>query len=126
MSPAGTDLVDRIRAILSGPGITEQRMFGGTCFMLDGNMVAGTQRGELLVRVGKDGHAAALARPHTHPMVMGERTAAGYVVVTAEGMRTERQLRDWIALARAHVATLPPKKKKAPAAKAGAKSRARR
>jgi hypothetical protein len=29
MSPAGTDLVDRIRAILSGPGITEQRMFGG-------------------------------------------------------------------------------------------------
>ncbi len=29
-------------------------MFGGICFMLNGNMVAGTLRNELLVRVGKE------------------------------------------------------------------------
>ena len=76
------DLVSRIRAVLNGPDITEQRMFGGVCFMLNGNMVAGTLRNELLVRVGKEGNDAALARPHTHPMEMG-MPAPGYVMVTA-------------------------------------------
>jgi len=70
------DLVSRIRAVLNGPDITEQRMFGGVCFMLNGNMVAGTLRNELLVRVGKDGNDAALARPHTHPMEMGRPAPA--------------------------------------------------
>ena len=52
--------------MLDGPNLTEQKMFGGVCFMLNGNMVAGTLRGELLVRVGKEANDAALARPHTH------------------------------------------------------------
>lgn len=63
---ADPELVGRIRAVLSGPDITEQRMFGGVCFMLNGNMVAGTLRGELLVRVGKEANDDALKRPHTH------------------------------------------------------------
>ena len=44
-------------------------MFG--CFMVDGNMVAGTSKRGLLVRVGKEGHAAALQRPHARTMEMG-------------------------------------------------------
>lgn len=111
-----TELVGRIRAALTGPGITEQKMFGGTCFMLNGNMVAGTLRGELLVRVGKEANDAALKRPHTKPMQMA-RPAPGYVIVAAEGTRTARDLGAWIALARAHVATLPAKKPKPPAKK---------
>jgi TfoX N-terminal domain len=53
-------LVDRLRAALPAKGLSEQRMFGGTGFMLDGNMVAGTFRQGLLVRVGKDRHSGAL------------------------------------------------------------------
>lgn len=118
------DLVSRIRAVLKGPVITEQRMFGGVCFMLNGNMAAGTLRNELLVRVGKDGNDAALAKPHTHPMEMG-RPAPGYVMVTAEGTRRDTDLKSWLDTAMAHVATLPPKKK-APARKAAARPRSRR
>jgi TfoX/Sxy family transcriptional regulator of competence genes len=105
------DLVSRIRAVLNRPDITEQRMFGGVCFMLNGNMAAGTLRNELLVRVGKEGNDAALARPHTHPMEMG-RPAPGYVMVTAEGTRRDADLRSWLNVAMAHVATLPAKNKK--------------
>jgi len=48
------DLADRMRAVLTGTGtVREVRMFGGLCFMLNGNMVAGTSRRGLLVRVGK-------------------------------------------------------------------------
>ena len=41
-------------AVLAGTGsVREVRMFGGLCFMLNGNMVAGASKRGLLVRVGK-------------------------------------------------------------------------
>src|SRR5229473_266130 len=68
------DLADRMRVVLAGTGaVREVRMFGGLCFMLNGNMVAGTSRRGLLVRVGKDRHAQALARPGARPMEMSGR-----------------------------------------------------
>ncbi|TIS06365.1 MAG: TfoX/Sxy family protein, partial [Mesorhizobium sp.] len=57
-------MVERLRAALGRRAFTEQKMFGGTCFMINGNMLVGTSKRGLLVRVGKDGHAAAAARPH--------------------------------------------------------------
>lgn len=45
------ELADRIRELLGGePGITEQRMFGGLAFLINGNMaVAASGQGGLLV-----------------------------------------------------------------------------
>ena len=46
------DLAARMRVALAGTGtVREVRMFGGLCFMLNGNMVAGTSKRGLLVRV---------------------------------------------------------------------------
>ena len=57
------DLAARMRAVLTGAGaVREVRMFGGLCFMLDGNMVAGTSKRGLLVRVGTDRQPDALRR----------------------------------------------------------------
>jgi len=42
-------------------------MFGGIGFMLNGNLVAGASPRGLLVRVGKDRQAEALAWPATPP-----------------------------------------------------------
>ena len=110
-------MLARIRAALAGLPYREQKMFGGVCFLVDGNMVVGTSKHGLLVRVGKDGNAAALARPHARPMEMNGRTMDGYVFVSAEGTANARSLKAWIDTALAHVATLPPKGDR-PAAKA--------
>ena len=54
------DLAERMRVALAGTGaVREVRMFGGLCFMLNGNMVAGTSQRGLLTRVGKEQHARA-------------------------------------------------------------------
>jgi TfoX/Sxy family transcriptional regulator of competence genes len=106
-------MVARLRAALDGLPIREQRMFGGTCFMLSGNMLVGTSKRGLLVRVGKDAHAKALTRPHTQPMEMGGRAMEGYVFVAAEGTKSAKDLKSWIGLARAFVETLPAKAEKA-------------
>ena len=101
-------LLPRRRLALSDARPREQKMFGGVCFIVDGNMVAGTSKRGLLVRVGKDGHAAALRLPHTRAMEMGGRTMEGYVFVEPEGTASEEDLRSWLKLARSYVATLPP------------------
>jgi TfoX/Sxy family transcriptional regulator of competence genes len=103
------DLAERMRAVLGTTGaVREVRMFGGLCFMLNSNMLAGTSKRGLLVRVGKDQHADALAQPGAKPMEMAGRSMAGYIFVDP-APRDERALRDWLELAVAFVKTLPPK-----------------
>ena len=103
------DLAERMRAILAGTGaVREVMIFGGLCFMLNGNMVAGTSKRGLLVRVGKDQHSRALARADAKPMEMSGRPMAGYVFIDPPP-RDERTLRDWLELGVAFVNTLPAK-----------------
>ena len=114
---ADDPMLDRLRAALDGLPVREQKMFGGTCFMLSGNMLVGTSKRGLLVRVGKEAHAAAVSRPHAKPMEMGGRAMEGYVFVAPEGTRTGKDLNGWLKLAREFVETLPPKTAKAPTSK---------
>ncbi|TIQ34421.1 MAG: TfoX/Sxy family protein [Mesorhizobium sp.] len=116
-SMAPDPMVERLRAALGRRAFTEQKMFGGTCFMINGNMLIGTSKRGLLVRVGKEAHAAAAARPHARPMEMGGRSMEGYVHVAPEGTASEAELGGWLDLALAFVETLPPKIKSAKVAK---------
>jgi hypothetical protein len=103
------DLAERMRVALAGAGeVREVKMFGGLCFMLNGNMVAGTSKRGLLVRVGKDQHADALARGGAKCMEMTGRPMEGYIFVDPPPA-DEQGLWDWLALAVAFVKTLPPK-----------------
>jgi hypothetical protein len=70
------DMLTRLHTRLDPLGARPVKMFGGTCFMLNGNMVAGTSKRGLLVRVGKD--FDVIAAPDSMPMEMGGRPMAGY------------------------------------------------
>lgn len=108
------DLIARVRSALDSRPIAEQKMFGGVCFMLNGNMLVGASPRGLMVRTGKDAYADALARPHAEPMRQSTRVMPGYVVVANEGLARDADLASWIDLALAFVGTLPPKAKTAP------------
>ena len=102
-------LAERIRSAVAGKGVTEQRMFGGICFMLNGNMAIAASPNGLLVRVGKEANDAALERPGVRPMIQRGKPLAGYIYVDETGTRTSRELAAWVKLSLAHVATLPAK-----------------
>jgi TfoX/Sxy family transcriptional regulator of competence genes len=103
------ELAQHMRIALAEAGsIREVRMFGGLCFMLNGNMVAGTSKRGLMVRVGKEQQADALARPGAKRMEMTGRPMEGYVFVDPPPSDS-RSLQDWLALAVGFVKTLPPK-----------------
>ena len=50
------ELALRIRMALEGQdGLVEKQMFGGICFMLNGNMCCGVTNDDMMVRVGPGG-----------------------------------------------------------------------
>ncbi len=72
-------LAQCLRGDLAGEAITEKKMFGGLCFLINGNMVCGTMKSSALFRVGKPNNAAALAIPGTYPMVQRGQAMDGFV-----------------------------------------------
>ena len=103
------NLAERVRDVLvSKPGLTERKMFGGLAFMLGGHMCCGIVGEELMLRLGADGADSALERPHVRPMDFTGRPMTGMVFVAAAGLRG-RALRGWVEQAVAFVGTLPPK-----------------
>lgn len=111
MSLASEELSDRIRALLPPHlATTEQKMFGGRCFMLGGNMLVGPMKdGGLLVRTGKDRYEEALAKPGARPMTMANKTMSGFVEISGDVLEDDEVLLDWIEFARSFVETLPRK-----------------
>ncbi len=108
------DLSNRFRLALDGiNGVSERRMMGGICFLVNGNMVGGADRQKdgrrrFMFRVGKDNATKALARPGAEIMEMGGRRMRGFFFVDAEACDDET-LKDWVGLALSFVATLPAK-----------------
>jgi TfoX/Sxy family transcriptional regulator of competence genes len=103
-------LAARVRSRLAAEeGLTERKMFGGLAFMLDGHMVCGIVRDELMLRLGPERAAAALERPHVRQMDITGRPLTGMVFVAPAGLG-QASLRSWVGQAIAFVRTLPPKR----------------
>jgi TfoX/Sxy family transcriptional regulator of competence genes len=103
-------LAERIRGALRGrDGVTEQKMFGGIAFMINGNMAVGITRDELMVRVGPDAHDEAVAQPHVRIMDMGNRPMRGMVNVAPPGVASDADLQRWVDAGANVAAALPPK-----------------
>jgi TfoX/Sxy family transcriptional regulator of competence genes len=87
----------RIRsALATRDDVVEKRMFGGLAFMVGGNMAVGVIGSDLMVRVGPEADAEALARPHARPMDFSGRPMKGYVYVAPEGVDTDEALAAWV------------------------------
>jgi hypothetical protein len=104
------DLVERIRELLATEAaVDEKRMFGGLAFLIDGHLaVAASRDGGLMVRVPPAATEALLQREHVSPMVMAGRETRGWLRVTAGGVRTKRQLQQWVTRGVRYARSLPP------------------
>ncbi|MCZ6836474.1 MAG: TfoX/Sxy family protein [Planctomycetota bacterium] len=108
-----SDLLIRVRKVLHRRrGISENHMFGGTCFFVNGNMIGGvTGKEELVIRVGPDRYEECLDQPFARPMDFTKRPMRGFVYVDHPGHRSDADLRDWLDRGVRHARSLPPKKK---------------
>jgi TfoX/Sxy family transcriptional regulator of competence genes len=95
-------------ALASHAGISQRKMFGSYCWMLNGNMLCGVEVGRYMFRVGPDLHAEALARAGASPMDITGKPMKGLVWVDADAA-IEAGLESWIQFASRFVGSLPPK-----------------
>jgi TfoX/Sxy family transcriptional regulator of competence genes len=105
------ELADRIRELVGGDeGVSEQKMFGGLAFLVNGNLaVAASGQGGLLVRVDP-AEADDLIREDVEPMVMRGREMRGWLRVTATAVDAEDQLEQWVARGVSYARSLPAKR----------------
>lgn len=105
------ELAFRIQVLLAGEtNLDSTPMFGGLAFLINGNIaVAASSRGGLMVRVPPEQTEALLEYPHTTPMIMAGRETRGWVRVSGEGIRSERQLTRWVTLGADYARRLPAK-----------------
>ena len=103
-------LAERVRTLLANQiELSERKMFGGLAFMVRGNMCCGIVGEELMVRVGPEQYAAALARPQTREMDFTGRPMRGMVMVATDGLASDESLAQWVRQGLLFVSSLPSK-----------------
>jgi len=104
-------LAERIDEILKPKrGIDQKKMFGGLCFLHNGNMVCGVDNnGDLMVRVGPDQYQKALAKKYAREMDFTGKPLRGFIYVSSEGIRTRKSLESWLDLGLRFTKSLPRK-----------------
>ena len=103
-------LAERIRTTLARKkGIEEKKMFGGICFMLNGNMLVGVWKNSLIVRLGSAEGELALREQHVKEFDITGKPMKNWVLVRPEGVEDDAQLKDWIQRAVKFVGKMPEK-----------------
>ena len=90
-------------------GISERRMFGGLCFMKNGNMVCGVHEKGGMARVGKAAEAEALKIPGVAPLSFTGRKMGGMVDVADDTFADDALRGQIVSMALAYAFSLPEK-----------------
>jgi hypothetical protein len=108
--PYDDRLATRMRTILSPrKGFVEKKMFGGIGFLLNGNLCCCAWKEFLILRIGPEAYADALAQPAVREFDVTGRPMTGWVMVEPEGCGRDEDLRAWVERALQFVRTLPAK-----------------
>lgn len=96
-------------ALVGTSGITEKKMFGGLCFMLNGHMVCGVHKGGGMARIGKALETEALEMEGISPLSFTGRKMGGMVDVNEDVLACDERLHKIVELALSYAKSLPPK-----------------
>jgi len=103
-------LVERLRLLLKRrKGYSEKKMFGGVCFMINGNMCVGPWKGSLIVRLPKDQHEKTQSEYYAKPMDITGKVMKGWARIEPEGIESDEDLKEWVVRAVGFARSLPPK-----------------
>ena len=92
-------LAGRIRqALQDHPSVEEKKMMGGLTFMVNGKMCVGIFKNELMCRINPDKRDEALERSGCHEMDFTGKPMKGFVLVSSEGMKSQKDFDYWINL----------------------------
>lgn len=109
--PPSDLLADRLRTLLKmEPNLTEKKMFGGLCFLVNGNMTCGiTGKDQVMLRVGPERYEELLAKPGAREMDFTGRPMKGMIFIDPTACPDANSLAAWLGEALNFARSLPPK-----------------
>ena len=103
-------MAEAMRADLGDlPGLSEKKMFGGLCFLLNGNMICGVHSGGAMFRPGKSRETEALVLAGVEPLSFTGRPMGGMVEVDEAAYADDDVRVALTQLSLANAASLPVK-----------------
>jgi TfoX/Sxy family transcriptional regulator of competence genes len=111
--PYNITLEDKIEDIIQQwDGIEKKKMFGGICFLINGNMCFGVWKDNLIVRMGPDFAAEKLNNDHVRAFDITGKPMKGWVMVEKGSWKKRDELANWLDIGRSFALSLPKKSKK--------------
>lgn len=107
--PYDLKLAERVRSQLDGIPVVEKKMFGGVGFLLNGNMACGVHKDNLIVRIDPEKQDFLLKKLHAKAFDLTGKPMRGWLLIEAEGVKTEKQLSTWVKESVEFASSLPPK-----------------
>jgi hypothetical protein len=104
-------LAARIREAVEGEeGVSEQRMFGGLAFLVNGNMaVAASGQGGLLLRIDPADAERLTSHAQARRFEMRGKEMDGWLRVDLEAPEPDDELQGWVDIGLAYARSLPAK-----------------
>lgn len=103
-------LADRVRDLLSPrEEVTERKMFGGLCLMVNGHMAVGVLDDRIFVRLEPDEVEQALTEPGIEVMDFTGRPSKNMVYITEPILSEDAALAEWVEAGADFAASRPPR-----------------
>ncbi len=89
--------------------VEKKKMFGGICYLMNGNMCFGIYKEYLIVRTGIDVAEKKLKESNVKPFDITGRVMKGWVMVGEQGWKKPEALKKWLTLGKEFALTLSKK-----------------
>ena len=91
-------------------GLTSKRMFGGVCYLYQGNMAFGIYKDNLIIRLGSADDAAAFIKSgEALPFDITGRAMKGWVMVPKSRLKKTGDYKRWLDMGLEFAKSLPKK-----------------
>lgn len=109
--PYNTDLEEHIAEAVAGwRGMEKKKMFGGLCYLVNGNMCFGVWKDFLIVRMAAETAREKLKGKGVRQFDITGKPMKGWVMVDKSAWGKNKELINWLDIGKSHALTLPAKK----------------
>ena len=106
--PFNEEIDLKVSKAIAGWGTNRKKMFGGTCYLHNGNMMCGVYKDYLILRLGENQAQKALQLNNVKPFDITGKPMKGWAMVEESGFKGQKLVK-WLEQAKEFVETLPPK-----------------
>lgn len=111
--PYDTTLEKKIEDVtLQWDGLEKKKMFGGICYLINGNMCFGIWKDNLIVRMAPELAVEKLKDRNVKEFNITGKPMKGWVMVEKDAWQDKKEMVKWLDIGRSLALTLPKKAKK--------------